>query len=169
MGHYCRICGRRRPNEQFSGKGHKIHVCKRCQRLPKTQRRAIENRDEICHFMEQSHISKKNIARLEKLVKSQEPEIASLAALVLEVARVTPYKRKRLKTLARQHPDLLRKLDETGLVYACTWHPGTDSVFDETSLEEAEFFVEEGKTELPQTEDSKTTDLHTPEDWEIPF
>jgi hypothetical protein len=28
MGHYCRICGRERPNRQFSGKGHKIHVCK---------------------------------------------------------------------------------------------------------------------------------------------
>jgi hypothetical protein len=28
MGHYCRICGRERPNEQFSGKSHKIHVCK---------------------------------------------------------------------------------------------------------------------------------------------
>jgi hypothetical protein len=87
----------------------------------------------------------------------------------LEVARVTPYKRKRLKTLAREHPDLLRKLDETGLVYAYTWHLGTDSVFDETSFEEAEFFVEEGKTELHQTEDSKTTDLPTLEDWEIPF
>src|SRR5437667_2689879 len=28
-GHHCRICGRVRPNEQFPGKGHKIHVCKR--------------------------------------------------------------------------------------------------------------------------------------------
>jgi|SRR5438876_790449 len=34
-GHHCRICGRVRPNEQFPGKGHKIHVCKRCQRVPK--------------------------------------------------------------------------------------------------------------------------------------
>src|SRR2546429_8455487 len=24
-GHHCRICGRVRPNEQFPGKGHKIH------------------------------------------------------------------------------------------------------------------------------------------------
>ena len=118
--------------------------------------------------MEQSHISRKNIARLEKLVKSEYAEVASLAAIVLDVARVTPYKRRRLKTLARQHPDLLRKLDETGLVYLHTWHLGADSVFDETSLEEAEFF-EEGETDLTQTEDSKTTDLPAPEDWEIPF
>lgn len=30
MGHYCRICGRTRSNEKFSGKGHKNHVCKDC-------------------------------------------------------------------------------------------------------------------------------------------
>ena len=169
MGHYCRICGHQRPNEQFSGKGHKIHICKRCQRLPRTQRRAIEERDEVCRFVEQSHISKKNVARLEKLVTSENAEVACLAAIVLEVARVMPYKRRRLKTIAQQHPDLLRKLEETGLVYVYTWHLGADSDFDERSWEEAEFFLEEGTTELPQTEDTKTTDLPAPEDWEIPF
>ena len=30
MGHYCRICGRTRANEKFSGKGHKNHVCRDC-------------------------------------------------------------------------------------------------------------------------------------------
>ncbi|MBO1266283.1 hypothetical protein J3A84_14695 [Proteiniclasticum sp. SCR006] len=30
MGHYCRICGRTRSNEKFSGKGHKKHICKDC-------------------------------------------------------------------------------------------------------------------------------------------
>jgi len=55
VGHFCRICGRVRANEQFSGKGHRIHVCKHCQRLPKTQRRAIEDRDDIFGFMQQSH------------------------------------------------------------------------------------------------------------------
>ena len=169
MGHYCRICGRERPNEQFSGKGHRIHVCKHCQRLPKTQRQAIEDRDDIFGFMQQSHISKKNVARLEQLAKSEEPRVALLAAIVLEVARVTPYKRRRLKILARNHRDLLRKLGETGLVFARTWHCVPDSVFDEARLEEAEFFVEEGKTEFPAPQDSKTTDLPDAEDWEIPF
>jgi hypothetical protein len=169
MGRYCRICGRERPNEQFSGKGHRIHVCKRCQRLPKTQRRAIEDRDDIFGFMEQSHISKKNVARLEQLAKSEEPRIACLAAIVLEVARVAPYKRRRLKVLSRNHRDLLRKLGQTGLLFAHTWYCVPDSVFDETSLEGAELFVEEGQTEFPAPEDSKTTDLPDAEDWEIPF
>ncbi|OLN27401.1 hypothetical protein DSOL_4583 [Desulfosporosinus metallidurans] len=30
MGHYCRICGRTRANERFSGKGHASHICKDC-------------------------------------------------------------------------------------------------------------------------------------------
>lgn len=30
MGNYCRICGRTRANEKFSGKGHKNHICKDC-------------------------------------------------------------------------------------------------------------------------------------------
>jgi len=169
MGHYCRICGRERPNERFSGKGHRIHVCKHCQRLPKTQRRAIEDRDDIFGFMQQSHVSKKNVARLEQLAKSEEPRVACLAAIVLEVARVTPYKRRRLKILARSHRDLLRQLEETGLIFAHTWDCAPDSVFDENRLEKAEFFVEEGKTGLPAPEDSKTTDLPNAEDWEIPF
>ena len=51
MGRYCRICGHERPDEQFSGRGHRIHVCKRCQSLPKRLRRAIEDRDGIFGFM----------------------------------------------------------------------------------------------------------------------
>jgi len=29
-GHYCRVCGRRRADEKFSGKGHADHICKDC-------------------------------------------------------------------------------------------------------------------------------------------
>lgn len=29
-GHYCKVCGRNRANEKFSGKGHAQHVCKDC-------------------------------------------------------------------------------------------------------------------------------------------
>lgn len=30
QGHYCRICGERKFNEKFSGKGHAQHICKTC-------------------------------------------------------------------------------------------------------------------------------------------
>ena len=160
MGHYCRICGRQRPNEQFSGKGQRIHVCKRCKAMPKSERQVIENMDDIFRFMRQSHISEKNVARLEQMAKSENPQVAGLAAIVLEVARVKPYKTRRLKFLAQKHPDLLRKLEDTGLVLAHTWDWEPREASAQTNSEETEAFV---------GEDSETTDLAAQEDWGIPF
>jgi hypothetical protein len=117
-GHYCRICGKIKPNEAFSGKGHRNHICKICSRLPKNEIEAIDQKEEIFNFLNQSHISKKNISRLYSLVESPDEEVAKLAGIVLDVAKVKPYKKKRLKFLAREHRDLLAKLDETGLIFA---------------------------------------------------
>ena len=154
-GHHCRICGRVRPNEQFPGKGHKIHVCKRCQRVPKSERRTVEDRDDIFGFMHQSHISKKNVARLEQLAKSETPQVASLAAIVLEVARVTPCKCRRVRILARNHRDLLRRLGETGLVFAHTWDRLPPEVLAQMHLEETEVSVKEDKAKLLAPEISR--------------
>lgn len=118
MGHYCRICGRARPNEAFSGKGHRTQVCKQCARMPKEKRDAIEEQEEIFGFLKQSHISEKNVARLKTLAASANSQTAELAGIVLEVAWVKPYKRRRLKVLARERKDLLQKLRETGLIFA---------------------------------------------------
>ena len=98
-GHYCRICGSMKPNEAFSGKGHRNHICKECSRLPKNEIDAIDQKEEIFNFLNQSHISKKNISRLHSLVESPDEEIANLAGIVLDVARAKPYKKKRLKFL----------------------------------------------------------------------
>lgn len=38
-GHYCRECGRMRPNEKFSGKGHRKHICKDCNKKMKKQKK----------------------------------------------------------------------------------------------------------------------------------
>jgi hypothetical protein len=86
--------------------------------MPKEKREAIEKKDEIFNYLRQSHISEKNVARLRKLAGSDNKEIAELAAIVLEVAEVKPYRKRRLKVLARERQDLLRKLDETGLIMA---------------------------------------------------
>jgi hypothetical protein len=40
QGHYCKVCGRYRANEKFSGKGHRQHICKDC-----NQERAAQKRD----------------------------------------------------------------------------------------------------------------------------
>lgn len=33
QGHFCWCCGRTKPNERFSGRGHARHICKDCHRL----------------------------------------------------------------------------------------------------------------------------------------
>lgn len=118
MGHYCRICGRTRPNEKFSGKGHRIHVCKECAQMPKEAREAIEQKEEIFGFLKQSRISEKNVVRLRELATSNNAQVAELASIVIEVARVKPHKKRRLKVLARERRDLLDALERTGLVFA---------------------------------------------------
>ena len=42
QGHYCKICGRRRANEKFSGFGHVVHICKDCARLPIEKRNKLQ-------------------------------------------------------------------------------------------------------------------------------
>lgn len=121
MGHYCRICGSTRPNEKFSGKGHQVRVCKGCAKRPKAERDAIEQEVEIFGFLKQSHISDRNIARLRTLSASGDSRIADLAALVIEVAKVKPHKKRRLKVLARERHDLLEGLERTGLIDAHHW------------------------------------------------
>lgn len=117
MGHYCKICGTLQPNEAFSGRGWRNHICKRCAALPQATRDAIQQEEEIFGFLfSQSHISKKNRSRPAVLANSANPRIAELAAVVEEVAKATPYKRRRLKILKQKRPDLLDKLRETGLL-----------------------------------------------------
>jgi hypothetical protein len=105
-GHFCRICGCRRPNEQFSGRGHRIHVCKECQRLPKGEIKRIEALDELHGFLDQSNISARNVERLKILSGRSDPEVAGLASLLLDIARVLPGKRNRWRKLATRNRDL---------------------------------------------------------------
>ena len=112
MGHYCRICGRTRANEKFSGRGHRDHICKDCQRLPVKERDRITCIDELYGFLEQSHISQKNLDRLGILTRHADPGVRKLANLVLDVATAKPHKKRRLKFLAQNHRDLLVRLKE---------------------------------------------------------
>ena len=91
-------------------------MCKECQKLPRTIRKHIEEVDEILGFLTQSHVSDKNIGRLKILVESSDKEVASLASVVLEIGRIHPYKRRRLKILAKKHRDLFARLEEFELL-----------------------------------------------------
>ncbi len=75
-------------------------------------------KDEIFNFWRQSHISSKNVARLNELMRHPDKEIAKLASIVLRVAYIKPYKRKRLRVIAGEDGELLKELEETGLILA---------------------------------------------------
>lgn len=119
MGRYCRLCGRVRSNESFSGGGHRTQVCRECARMPREDRDEMEQTQEIAGFMRQSNISAGNIARLMRLAQSPISSVRELAEAVMEVARIKPGKRKRMGLLARKHPTLLRRLVEIGLAEEC--------------------------------------------------
>ena len=116
MTHWCRICFRHRPNEKFSGKGHRDHICKECSQSPRAERDAIDHEREIHGYYEQRNISKKNLKRLVVLSKLSEPSISALAEAVLAVGQAKPHKRKRLSFLARHHPKVMEKLGAVGLI-----------------------------------------------------
>ncbi len=118
MAHWCRICRCNRPNEKFSGSGQRKHICKDCSKKPKEEIDSIDQEEEISGFMNQSNISKKNIARLNALIQSENKRIAELASIVLEVAKVKPHKKRRLKVLAKEHRELYLKVKQSGLMYA---------------------------------------------------
>lgn len=116
MGRFCILCASIRPNEAFVGKGRRAHICRECRRLPREQQNALLIENEIRGFLEQSHISKKNIARLRSLVPSDNDRIARLAVVMLEVARFAPHRRRRIRNLARERRDVLRHMEDVGLI-----------------------------------------------------
>jgi hypothetical protein len=116
LGRFCILCSRIRPNEAFGGKGERARVCRKCRRTPREKRDALLREREILGFLEQSHISPKNLARLRALKRSENTRIADLACLVMEVGAVTPYRRRRIRTLARERRDVLKRMEEVGLI-----------------------------------------------------
>ena len=74
--------------------------------MPREKRDRIERLDELWDFLDQSNISAKNIARLKTLVTHPDVEVQKLATLVLDVALVHPFKRRRWRPLAARHRDL---------------------------------------------------------------
>lgn len=46
-GHYCKICGERKANEAFNGKGHADHVCKQCSSSPQEPMNEFQIIDDV--------------------------------------------------------------------------------------------------------------------------
>lgn len=116
MGRFCVLCERTRPNEAFGGKGRRARICRACRAIPREKQDALLHEREIRGLLEQSRISEKNLARLRTLARSKNARIAALAAVVLEVALVAPYRRSRIGMLARERLGVLKRMEEAGLI-----------------------------------------------------
>ena len=99
MGRVCDICGLERPNEAFGGgRGQRSRVCNRCMRMPKQKRKLLLAELELSSFLGQTHISDRNILRVQQLAKSTDQQISALATGMLDVVSARPtLKRKKGK------------------------------------------------------------------------
>ncbi|MCP4698547.1 MAG: hypothetical protein GY862_17110 [Gammaproteobacteria bacterium] len=155
MGRYCKVCDRKRPNEKFSGSGHKNHICKECARLPAEKRNRRQQMDEIYRYWwMQRNISKKNIERIKVLQKSNIKDVSELAGVALEVAELYPFRRKRMTRIARERKDLIPKLEKAGLILEDDWEDEDYNLVDEDEilgLEDCERMAQESGLSIRNT------------------
>lgn len=77
-GHHCRVCGQRKANEKFSGKGHAAHICKTCAKLSPAERSAEQTLRKI-EGMAMRHINDSEIKWLRKRLNDPRQEVQEAA------------------------------------------------------------------------------------------
>lgn len=84
QGHYCRVCGERKANEKFSGKGHAKHICKECAALPQEKKNELQRLSQISKIAEKYPRSRQDWELLEKYSKNKKyPEAQEFAQIIL--------------------------------------------------------------------------------------
>ena len=76
-GHYCKVCGRYRANEKFTGKGHATHICKDCAKLPPEVKAKQETLNRLSNLP--WYLSKAQKDWLKNRTKDRRPEVKALA------------------------------------------------------------------------------------------
>ena len=101
----CKVCNKTRCISYFKGEWRAKGICHDCvNAMPARRRwRAIES---VSRYLEQRNISERNIAHVEEMCEHEDAEVSNMAKFVLEVARVKPHRRRRLRFLAEHHPHL---------------------------------------------------------------
>lgn len=80
-GHYCKICGCRKSNESFTGKGHARHICKECQSLPKDEQADMMRCNEVERAAFRFPMRRQDWELLEKYAKKYK-DMGALLALM---------------------------------------------------------------------------------------
>ena len=91
-GHYCWVCGRQRPNEKFSGKGHTQHVCRACAKLGAeelTYRQQVRNLERCVTW--EGFIRRKQRVAFDRFLQHEDPRVRAMAE---ELRRVDAQHRK---------------------------------------------------------------------------
>jgi len=79
-GHYCWVCGRQRPNERFSRKGHRKHVCRDCSKLGAEElayRQNVRNLERCVTW--EGFIRRKERAAFERFLQHEDPRVRAKA------------------------------------------------------------------------------------------
>ena len=83
-GHYCRICGERKSNESFTGKGHAKHICKECDALPQERKNELQALNRLASAGMKYPRTRQDWDLLEKYAKSNKyPEAQDFARSML--------------------------------------------------------------------------------------
>lgn len=91
LGHYCKICGERKANEQFSGKGHAVHICKQCQSLPAEVQTDMRRVRDVERLLGKYPLSRQDWELLEKYSKKHAgKESGQFAQSILDDLRAEP-------------------------------------------------------------------------------
>jgi hypothetical protein len=116
MGKYWRICGCERPNEAFSGRGHRNGICKECSRMPKAEQQRIQDEIFLHHALEQKNISQKNVEYFSQMCLRYSGELGEKAALMVELGKVHPRRKKRYGFLYHKKRELYDRMVRLNLI-----------------------------------------------------
>jgi hypothetical protein len=78
-GHYCKICSSILPNEKFSGKGHAVHICRACAKIPEEKQEEQIALNRIFGVYRYLDLSRDNRRMLEEYSQSPNERIRSAA------------------------------------------------------------------------------------------
>ncbi|GHT37162.1 hypothetical protein FACS189435_1570 [Bacteroidia bacterium] len=108
-GHYCRICGCRKPNEKFSGKGHAKHICKEYYSLPQEKKNELQYINRIDRIAEKYPRSREDWEYLEKCARNTKyPEAAEFSQMILGMSgRDASQNGKKKKKAEEQYDETL--------------------------------------------------------------
>ena len=77
-GHFCRVCGKHKSNESFTGRGHANHMCKTCSSRPVSERNkmmAVRRAENMAY----RYLNEQEIKWLRKKMKDPRPEVREAA------------------------------------------------------------------------------------------